>query len=258
VKLRIRSTKLGKIRFVSHRDGARLWERALRKVGLPTAYSAGYTPRPKISFGLALPTGAESIAEYLDVELRDGASPDLDTLRAVFSDELRAELSDRLRAEFSDRLRAELSDALPHGIDVTALAECQLADESLQEAVTSCTWELWSEHLAPADIEAATALLDADRLMIERERKGQRHTDDIRPLVLDLHADATGHRLVAELATIGRALRPSELASLAFADVDPLDVRALRTHQWISHDGERREVLSLPAAMAAHTLGVGA
>jgi radical SAM-linked protein len=242
VKLRIRSTKLGKIRFVSHRDGARLWERALRKVGLPTAYSAGYTPRPKISFGLALPTGAESIAEYLDVELRDGASPDLDTLRAVFSDEL----------------RAELSDALPHGIDVTALAECQLADESLQEAVTSCTWELWSEHLAPADIEAATGLLDADRLMIERERKGQRHTDDIRPLVLDLHADATGHRLVAELATIGRALRPSELASLAFADVDPLDVRALRTHQWISHDGERREVLSLPAAMAAHTLGVGA
>ena len=94
--------------------------------------------------------------------------------------------------------------------------------------------------------------------MIERERKGQRRTDDIRPLVLDLHPDATGHRLVAELATIGRALRPSELASLAFADVDPLDVRALRTHQWISHDGDRREVLSLPAAMAAHTHGVGA
>ena len=69
MKLRIRSTKLGKIRFVSHRDGARLWERALRKVGLPTAHSAGYTPRPKISFGLALPTGAESIAEYVDVEL---------------------------------------------------------------------------------------------------------------------------------------------------------------------------------------------
>ena len=76
--------------------------------------------------------------------------------------------------------------------------------------------------------------------------------------MLDLHADVTGHRLVAELANIGRALRPSELASLAFADVDPLDVRTLRTHQWISHDGDRREVLSLPAAMAAHTHGVSA
>ncbi|HWM19042.1 MAG TPA: TIGR03936 family radical SAM-associated protein [Ilumatobacteraceae bacterium] len=234
MKLRIRSTKLGKIRFVSHRDGARLWERALRKVGLPTAHSAGYTPRPKISFGLALPTGAESIAEYVDVELRDGVSPDLDALHE------------------------ELSEALPDGIDVTVVAERQHADESLQEIVTSCTWELWSDLLAPADIEKATGLLDAGRLMIERERKGHRHLDDIRPAVLDLHPDATGQRLVAELATIGRALRPSELASLAFADVDPLDVRALRTHQWISHDGDRREVLSLPAAMAAPTREVGA
>ena len=234
MRLRIRYTKLGKIRFVSHRDGARLWERALRKVGLPTAHSAGYTPRPKISFGLALPVGAESIAEYVDIELREGASPDLDLLRS------------------------ELSDALPDGIDVTVVVERHPADESLQEAVTSCTWELWSDLIAPADIEAATGLLDAGRLMIERDRKGQRHTDDIRPAVLDLHPDVTGQRLVAELATIGRALRPSELASLAFADVDPLDVRALRTHQWISHDGDRREVLSLPAVLAAHTHGVGA
>ena len=141
---------------------------------------------------------------------------------------------------------------------MTVVVERHPADESLQEVVTSCTWELWSDLLAPADIEAATGLLDAGRLMIERERKGQRHIDDIRPAVLDLHPDVTGQRLVAELATIGRALRPSELASLAFADVDPLDVRALRTHQWISHDGDRREVLSLPAALAAHTLGVGA
>ena len=234
MRLRFRSTKLGKIRFVSQRDGARLWERAVRTVGLPAAHSSGFPPRPKISFGLALPTGAESIAEYVDVELRDGASPDLDLLHS------------------------QLSDALPDGIDVTVVAERPHAEESLQELVTSCTWELWSDLLTPADIDAATGLLDADRLMIERERKGQRRTDDVRPLVLDLHADVTGHRLVAELATIGRALRPSELASLAFADVDPLDVRALRTHQWISHDGDRREVLSLPAAMAAHTHGVGA
>ncbi len=234
MRLRIRSTKLGKIRFVSHRDGARLWERALRKAGLATAHSAGYTPRPKISFGLALPVGAESIAENVDVELRDGVSPNLDLLPT------------------------QLSDALPDGIDVTVVAVRDVAADSLQEVVTSCTWELWSDHLAPADIEAATRLLDADRLMIERERKGQRRIDDIRPAVLDLHPDVTGHRLVAELATIGRALRPSELASLAFADVDPLDVRALRTHQWISHDGDRREVLSLPAAMAAPTFRVGA
>ena len=238
MKLRIRSTKLGKIRFISHRDHARLWERALRRTGLPTAHSSGFTPRPRISLGLALPTAAESIAEYLDVELADAASlealPDL------------------------DQLPHELSRALPEGIEATIVATRPDDGPSLQELVTSCTWELWGEDLAPADIEAATRLLAADRLVIEQSRKGQRRIEDIRPLVLDLHPDATGHRLVAHLATVGRALRPSELATLAFADVDPLDVRALRTHQWISHDGDRREVLSLPAAMAAPTAMVGA
>ena len=59
----LRYSKLGKVRFTSHRDGARLWERALRKADVPIAMSVGFTPRPKLSFGLALPTSAESLAE---------------------------------------------------------------------------------------------------------------------------------------------------------------------------------------------------
>lgn len=70
MKLRVRATKIGKVRFTSHRDAARMWERALRRAGLPVAFTEGFTPRPKISFGLALPTGAESIAEYVDIELQ--------------------------------------------------------------------------------------------------------------------------------------------------------------------------------------------
>ena len=73
MKLRVRYAKLGKVRFTSHRDTARIWERAMRKARLPVATSAGFTPRPRLSFGLALPTGAESIAEYLDIELVAGA-----------------------------------------------------------------------------------------------------------------------------------------------------------------------------------------
>jgi radical SAM-linked protein len=237
MRLRVRSTKLGKVRFVSHRDAARLWERALRKVRLPVATTAGFTPRPKLSFGLALPTGAESLAEYLDVELRpDVSGDDVDV----------------------SSLAHELSAAMPDGIDVTVVADCTERTGSLQESVTSCTWELWGPRLTPARIDAARGLLDADHLLVERERKGERRTDDIRPLLVDLRSDGTGTRLVADLATSGRALRPSELAALAFADVDPLDVRALRTHQWTSHDGERREVLSLPAVVAATGLGAGA
>ena len=70
MRARIQFSKTGKIRWTSHRDVARMWERAFRRIELPLAYSEGFSPRPKVSFGLALSTGHESLAEYLDVELR--------------------------------------------------------------------------------------------------------------------------------------------------------------------------------------------
>ncbi|MFZ9015977.1 MAG: TIGR03936 family radical SAM-associated protein [Ilumatobacteraceae bacterium] len=235
MRLRIRSTKIGKVRFTSHRDAARIWERALRRLVLPVAVSEGFTPRPKVSFGLALPTGAESIAEYVDIELRaDAGDVDLEALPA------------------------RLSAVLPRGFEVLVVACRDGEAGSLQESVTSCTWELWSSHLGPDDHVRACRLVDRDELLIERERKGRRGVDDVRPLVLGLRPTSTGDRLIADLATVGRALRPAELAELAYPDIDPRDVRALRTHQWIDHDDGRREVLPLPADVDARTLVVSA
>ena len=190
-----------------------------------------------MSFGLALPTGAESLAEYIDVELTPGVDPSAIDL---------------------DGLPVRLSEALPDGFDATAVADATGTTSSLQEAVTSCTWELWSPQVSAEAVVAATGLLELDELVVERERKGERRADDVRPLVLDLRSDDTGLRLVADLATTGRALRPAELAAHAFPHVHPLDVRVLRTHQWTSHDGERREPISLPAAVAAPSRWAGA
>ena len=237
MKLRVRATKVGKVRFTSHRDAARLWERAMRRANLPVAATEGFTPRPKLSFGLALPTGAESIAEYVDIELRSDVDPadvDLDTLPA------------------------RLSAALPTGFDVLVVVAREPGVGSLQESVTACTWELWSPLLEAADHRAACRLLDRPELVLERERKGKRSADDVRPMLIDLRPTPTGDRLVADLVTIGRALRPAELAELAYPHVDARDVRALRTHQWLDHDGGRREVLPLPADVDARTLVVPA
>lgn len=233
MKLRLRSTKLGKVRFTSHRDAARIWERALRRAGLPIASTEGFTPRPKVSFGLALPTGAESVAEYLDIELRPDAA-DVDP----------------------EDLPQRLSPALPNGFEVLAAAVREPGTPSLQEAVTSCTWELWSPLLHADDHLAACRLLDAGELVLERERKGKRSADDVRPMLLDLRPAPSGDRLVACLATVGRALRPAELAQLAYPGVDPLDVRVLRTHQWIDCVGDRYEVLPLPAGADARAVEV--
>jgi len=235
MKLRVRATKIGKVRFTSHRDAARMWERALRRAGLPVAVTEGFTPRSKISFGLALPTGAESIAEYVDIELQRGvAAADVDL----------------------ETLPERLSEALPNGFDVLVADQREPGIESLQEAVTSCTWELWSPLLAAEDHLDACRLLESTELVLDRERKGKRSADDVRPMILDMRPNPTGDRLIADLVTIGRALRPGELAELAYPNIDARDVRALRTHQWLDHDGKRREVLHLPADVEARTLAV--
>jgi radical SAM-linked protein len=85
MRIRVRFTKQGKVRFTSHRDVARLWERALRRAALPVASTEGFSPRPKMHFGLALSTGHESCGEYLDIDLREreGDDVDLDALPAM-------------------------------------------------------------------------------------------------------------------------------------------------------------------------------
>ena len=100
--------------------------------------------------------------------------------------------------------------------------------------------------------------------MLDRERKGKWSADDVRPMLLGLRADSTpvGDRLVADLASGGHGLRPSELAELAYPHIDPVDVRVLRTHQWTDHDGIRRDVLPyelpLPTDVAASAVVVPA
>src|SRR5205814_6417538 len=68
-RVRIRYAKRGRLRFTSHRDFARAFERALRRAEIPMAYSAGFTPHPKISYVGASPTGVASEAEYLEIGL---------------------------------------------------------------------------------------------------------------------------------------------------------------------------------------------
>ena len=65
----VRYAKRGKMRFASHRDLARVFERGVRRAGLPIAYSAGFTPHPRISYAGGAPTGVASEAEYLSLAL---------------------------------------------------------------------------------------------------------------------------------------------------------------------------------------------
>src|ERR1700752_3459445 len=74
-RLVIRYAKRGRVRFASHRDIARAVERGVRKAGLPVAYSAGFSPHPKISYAGGAPTGSASEAEYLELSLTRRCEP---------------------------------------------------------------------------------------------------------------------------------------------------------------------------------------
>jgi radical SAM-linked protein len=219
-----------------------MWERAFRRVNLPVAYSNGFSPRPKVSFGLALSTGYESVAEYLDVELRDspteGSTLDLEVLKA------------------------SLSAALPEGVDVVVISTDVDWSQSLQEAVTVCRWQLAvtsTDPGAPApDIgPRIDRLLAADALVVSRTRKGREVIEDIRPAILDLRlVDVTdeGSWIECDLATQPRSLRPTELVAALGPDLEERKVR--RLYQWIERDGARWEPLSAPLAAtdAPHAL----
>lgn len=255
MRVRLRFAKLGKVRFTSHRDVARLWERALRRAGLPVASTEGFSPRPKVHFGLALSTGHESLGEYLDVDLRDpeSAAVDLDALPAV------------------------LTPLLPIGLEVQA-AEAIERGTSLQEAVTSCTWRVEVPALGRNEAEqAVAALLAAPAIPVTRERKGKPVSDDLRPGILSLAVVAAGPTgsvdggpagpdgpvvVEAELATQPRGIRPGELVGALGTFVggelvggEPVvldEGRVCRMHQWIALDGARGEPLPLDATRAAH------
>lgn len=86
MKVRLQYEKQPPSVFLSHLEGMVSWLRALRRAGLPMAYSGGFHPKPKVSMSPALPTGAQSRSEFMDVELR--APDDIHRMVAALNEHL--------------------------------------------------------------------------------------------------------------------------------------------------------------------------
>lgn len=246
VRVRLRFAKVGKVRFTSHRDVVRMWERALRRARVPVVYTAGFSPRPKLSFGLALSTGHESLAEYLDVDLANPSDVDPS---AVGPSAVEPAAGPVDMADLAGRLSREL----PVGIDVLAAEPVQPGQVSLQEAVRSCTWRIEAlgidAHTAERLVAAATS---AETLFVNRQRKGRDVTDDLRPAVLSVAVVGTspvGTELEAELAVHPRSVRPRELLDALAPGLG--EGRVVRTAQWIWRGDERGEPLAVAAGLDA-------
>lgn len=158
-RIRLRYTKRGRLRFTSHRDFQRAFERALRRAEVPMAYSAGFTPHPKVSYANAAPTGTGSEAEYLEIALTDARDP--------------------------EKLRILLDESLPAGLDIIDAVEARTS--GLADRLTASVWELRLDGVDPADAERAVAAFKAaDVVEVQRMTKNGVRTFDARVAVVDL------------------------------------------------------------------------
>ncbi|MEU0657913.1 TIGR03936 family radical SAM-associated protein [Streptomyces lavendulocolor] len=204
-RIRLRYTKRGRLRFTSHRDFQRAFERALRRAEVPMAYSAGFTPHPKVSYANAAPTGTGSEAEYLEIALTEQRDP--------------------------QKLRELLDESLPDGLDITDAVEARTS--GLADRLTASVWELRLEGVAAEDAErAVAAFLSAGAVEVQRRTKNGMRTFDARAAVAGLEAapapsDRPGQGPCAILRLVVRhvtpAVRPDDVLSglRAVADLAP-------------------------------------
>ncbi len=155
----MRYTKRGRLRFTSHRDFQRAFERALRRADVPMAYSAGFTPHPKVSYANAAPTGTASEAEYLEIALA--------------------------RTRDIEELRASLDASLPDGLDIIDIVEARTGD--FAEQLTASHWELRLDGVDPAEAgRAVRAFLAAETVEVRRQTKKGLRVFDARAAVVSL------------------------------------------------------------------------
>lgn len=152
-RIRVRFAKRGRLRFLSHRDVARSFERAVRRAGVPVSHSHGFSPHPRLSWVGAAPTGTASEAEYVEIGLTRAVDP------AV--------------------LVAELDAALPAGLDVLDAAVA--TPPALAERIDASRWAVVLDGVAEGALRAAVdALLALDSLVVERVTPSGRRQIDVR------------------------------------------------------------------------------
>ena len=149
-KMRVKFSKTGEMRYLSHNELLLSIFRALKRAKIPIVYSAGFHPHPKMSFGPALAAGVEGLNEYFDIGMSVIMSP----------------------SDFSARLNAEL----PEGLKILSTALISKSDRSLNDLFSSYAYEVTIDNSLENKITSFMAL---ESCPVERKNR----TVDIRPMV---------------------------------------------------------------------------
>ena len=191
-RLRIRYAKRGRMRFTSHRDFSRAFERAVVRARVPVAYSSGFNPHPRISYAGASPTGAASEAEYLELALAQMVDP--------------------------HEVRDRLDEVMPTGLDIVDVVESP--GGALADVLTGSRWVIDLAVEPAAAAAAVERFLGAETVLVGRMTKRGMREFDCRSAVLALTvepeagsgaAPGPGARLALTLRHVEPAVRPDDV-----------------------------------------------
>ncbi len=228
-KLRLRYAKRGPLRFTSHRDVARAFERALRRARVPMAYSQGFNPHPKISWIGASPTGVASEAEYVEIQLVEVLEP--------------------------TELVRMLDAAMPPGLDLLEAVGVPIGADggSLADRMEASRWRIELPGVSSDTLRTAfEQLLAAEVVEVERLTKHGMRTLDARSAIVSgmveddpvvspsaTHDDPCGI-LIVVVRQLTPAVRPDDVLSalrVVAALEPPVPAKATRMAQGRLDDG---------------------
>ena len=193
-RLRVHFAKRGRLSFSSHRDFQRAFERALRRAAVPMAYSAGFSPHPKVSYAGAAATGMASEAEYLEIAVTERCDP--------------------------QRLREALDRSLPPDLDILEIVEAH--GGSLADRLQASVWEIRLPGISVETAQLAMrAFLAAVTVEVSRMTKNGLRTFDARAAVRVLEvADEESHRSATQRASSAPG-QPCAILRLVVQHVTP-------------------------------------
>jgi radical SAM-linked protein len=167
-RIRVRFAKGDALKYISHLDLTRTWERVFRRASLPIAYSHGFNPRPRFQIAAALPVGVTGESELLDIWLVTARDP-------------------------ADVLTS-LQSAVPGGLEVLATEEVALRGPSLQSQTRAADYRAMVHSDEPIDAVRirVEALLRAATLHRQRQHKGKVQSYDLRPLIHTIDVEPAG------------------------------------------------------------------
>jgi radical SAM-linked protein len=208
-RLRIRYAKRGRLRFTSHRDFSRAFERAVFRARIPMAYSSGFNPHPRISYAGAAPTGSASEAEYLEIALAQEVDP-------------------------AD-VHTALDEALPDGLDVLEVVVSR--GGSLADRLEASHWRLVLPGVTgEAAADAVEKFLATDEVLVQRMTKKGLRTFNCREAVVSLtsHVAEVSGRECAILDVVLRhgtpSVRPDDILA-GLREVAGLDAGSAPLHE---------------------------